>query len=486
MRYLNFGCRMNYTFSQLQLPSFLLKTCKNLQINNPYPVQIATIPQIIGGRNIVALSPTGTGKTASFAFPIISTLSSDPYGIYCLVLTPTRELGLQIAQQFEIFGRGMNIEVARVFGGLSVPDQARELEKNPHIIVATPGRMKQHIQINTQCNLSDLRYVVLDEADRLCHEGFWDDVISILSSLPSKRQTLLFSATMRDKDELIKVLTPLPSPPRISELNAPGIHHLSSDGTTYFWEPDLKSQPKIQHFKISVPDEASEIYLTVLLQKILTPKTDSNQNQEKSQETSIQFDSSVEKINVEQLSLDKSFTQVIIFTNQCEIAEMITLLLRTLKFKTAMLHSKIDQDDRFKAVSDFKSGFQQVLVCTDLGARGLDLPCVDTVIHFNQPGKPELYVHRSGRTGRAGREGRSILFINHRTKQEFLDKLEETVGSKFIEIDLNKQETVSVMKEVLVAKKQARITMSENDYAAHVQRIDEIKKAEKALSDISD
>ena len=437
------------SFSSFSLPEFLDKTLKKIGLKQPTPVQAATIPHIMAGRNVVAQSPTGSGKTASFALPMISELSRDPFGIFAVVLSPTRELAEQIAEQFKMFGSGMQISVCQVYGGLPFAPQAASIEKNPHVLIATPGRLLEHLKSSTRFSLQYLRFLVLDEVDRLFNEGFWGDVERIVSYLPSDRQTLLFSATMKAAIPLEKVLTKPESHLVRKPIQETGSGHLSEDGFTYFWRPSQGEMPKIEHLMMPVPAHMREVFLIVLLEDI------QKQNE---------------------------FSQVLVFTNHCETAETVTLILRKLKFKTAMLHSKMEQDDRFQALKDFRAARQKILVATDVAARGLDIPFVDVVIHFNPPPDATIYVHRSGRTGRAGRSGKSILFINSQKDAKIVEQVEKEIGHELGVFEIDEKETIGRIKEIMNAKRDAKMIMSENGFGEREKRLQSIQEARDSIA----
>ena len=183
-------------FQSFELSKWIVESCNSMGMTRPTPVQLECIPEILKGRNCVACAQTGSGKTATFAIPILQHLSKDPYGVFAVVITPTRELAIQIADQFRALGAPMKIRVAVTIGGLSSLTQSLEINQRPHVIVATPGRLAAHIDSASPPNLKATRYLVLDEADRLLDGGFREDLRTIVDALPKKRQTLLFSATM--------------------------------------------------------------------------------------------------------------------------------------------------------------------------------------------------------------------------------------------------------------------------------------------------
>jgi superfamily II DNA/RNA helicase len=207
--------------------------------------------------------------------------------------------------------------------------------------------------------------------------------------------------------------------------------------------------PKIAHFLTPVPAHVREVFLIIMLEEIMN---------------------------------SSEFAQVLIFTKRCDTTETLALILRKLKFKTAMLHSKMEQDERLKAVVDFKAARQRVLVATDVAARGLDIPFVDHVIHFNAPPSATIYVHRAGRTGRAGRSGRSVLFVNRAKDAEIVDEIEALLGQQFEVLEVDERQTTGKMKDVLTAKKDAKMAMFDNQFGERDKKLQSIRAAKVELA----
>ncbi|CAI9718823.1 probable ATP-dependent RNA helicase DDX49 [Octopus vulgaris] len=186
------------TFKELGINSWLVDQCQVVGISRPTPIQINCIPEILKGRDCLASAKTGSGKTAAFALPILQLLSEDPYGIFALIVTPTRELAYQIGEQFEVFGKPINVRVTVITGGINMIDQGLKLTDLPHIVVTTPGRLADHLESCDTFNFNQLRFLVMDEADRLLEDNFGEQLETIFNVLPEKRQTLLFSATFTE------------------------------------------------------------------------------------------------------------------------------------------------------------------------------------------------------------------------------------------------------------------------------------------------
>jgi len=321
------------TFEDLKLAPWLSKHLVTLGYKKPSPVQFNCIPAILEGRNVFGCSKTGSGKTAAFALPILQKLFEDPYGIFCLVLTPTRELAIQIAQQFQLFGKPNNCRVSYVVGGMDMNRQKKELKSQRHIVVATPGRLADIIRSSDDfVNLKKIKYLVLDEADRLLDQldgDFSEDLQVIMESLPSERQTLLFSATLTDTLDEMKQ--------EMKQKNKPFFY--DSNDTVLVVD-------KLDQRYVQVPEDVREAYLFCIVKDL----------REKYPKHSI-----------------------MIFTKTCRNCQMLALLFQRAKYPCAVLHSQMKQTARFDSLNKFKSSQQRILVATDVAARGLDIPMVQVI-----------------------------------------------------------------------------------------------------------
>uniref|UniRef100_A0A8C6PLV8 Probable ATP-dependent RNA helicase DDX49 n=1 Tax=Nothobranchius furzeri TaxID=105023 RepID=A0A8C6PLV8_NOTFU len=343
----------------LGLSDWLVKQCKHLGINKPTPVQENCVPAILEGRDCLGCAKTGSGKTAAFVLPVLQKLSEDPYGIFCLVLTPTRELAYQIAEQFRVLGKPLGLRDCIIVGGMDMVSQAVELSNQPHIVVATPGRLADHIRSSNTFNMAKIKFLILDEADRLLEQGctdFTKDLEVILGILPAKRQTLLFSATLTDtlQDGCLIVL-----------------HKLVNSVRT-------RTVEELDQRYILTPEKVKDAYLVHLIQTFTDEHDD---------------------------------WSIIIFTNTCKNCQILTMMLQKFYFPTISLHSMMKQKQRFANLAKFKASVYKILIATDVAARGLDIPTVQVVINHNTPGLPKIYIHRVGRTARAGRNGVSITLV---------------------------------------------------------------------------
>nr|XP_048283223.1 probable ATP-dependent RNA helicase DDX49 isoform X2 [Myodes glareolus] len=376
-------------FAELQLSSWLVEQCRQLGLKQPTPVQLGCIPAILEGRDCLGCAKTGSGKTAAFVLPILQKLSEDPYGIFCLVLTPTRELAYQIAEQFRVLGKPLGLKDCIIVGGMDMVAQALELSRKPHVVIATPGRLADHLRSSSTFTMKKIRFLVMDEADRLLEQGCTDftaDLETILAAVPARRQTLLFSATLTDT---LKELQGLAT-------NQP-----------FFWEAQAPARTveQLDQRYLLVPEKVKDAYLVHLVQT---------------------FQDQLEDCSI------------IIFTNTCKICQILCMMLRKFNFPTVALHSMMKQKERFAALAKFKSSMYRILIATDVASRGLDIPTVQVVINHNTPGLPKIYIHRVGRTARAGRQGQAITLVTQ-YDIHLLHAIEEQINPCSTELAWNSQ-----------------------------------------------
>ena len=343
------------TFDSLGLPQFLLDAIVTLGYTQASPIQAATIPALLAGRDVVGIAQTGTGKTAAFALPILADIDVANRAPQALVLCPTRELSMQVAEAFRGFASELRgLKVLTVCGGEDMRQQLRSLKDGVHVVVATPGRLLDHIQRGTAV-FSQVKTVVLDEADEMLRMGFIDDVDTILAKTPKGRRVALFSATM---------------PPRIRQIAE---RHLSN--------PE----------EVAITGSAT---------------TDANIEQ------FYWMARGTNKLDAISRILEvEDFDGVIVFTRTREGTNNLSEALRDRGFRVAALNGDMEQKVRVKTVEDLKRSVFDILVATDVAARGLDVERITHVINYDIPFDQEAYVHRIGRTGRAGRSGKAILFV---------------------------------------------------------------------------
>jgi ATP-dependent RNA helicase SrmB len=345
-------------FHELIADQNLLKAIDAHGYEQPTPVQLLAIPQVLAGKNLLVSSKTGSGKTAAFLLPalqkILNTPTTKPESSRILILTPTRELARQIVKNAQQLLKFTHIKVGMVCGGEEFKYQKAMLRKNPEIIVGTPGRLAEHVT-HKSTDFTGLDFLILDEADRMLEMGLSEDVIAITNTCSADRQTLLFSATLEPQ----------------------GIRHL------------IKQVVLGESEEIVVSEVANAIEQQMILADDVKHK---------------------EKLLVALLE-KSSFEKVVVFTNTKAKAVQLDNLLRYHKHKVSALHGDITQDQRRVSLDFFRQGKTQVLVATDVAARGLDIPGVDLVVNFDMAHSGDDYLHRIGRTGRADSEGRAVSFV---------------------------------------------------------------------------
>ncbi len=364
----------NGPFAELGVSDTLSKTLAKLGYETPSPIQAQSIPLLLQGRDLIGQAQTGTGKTAAFALPILSRMKAGSRAPQALVICPTRELAIQVAEAFQSYARNMKgFHVLPVYGGQEMSTQLRQLKRGVDVVVGTPGRLLDHLKRRT-LDLSTIKTVVLDEADEMLRMGFIDDVEAILSYAGGDQQTVLFSAT-------------LPEPIR-------------RVAQRFLRDP---AHVKIEA-KAATVDTIDQHYWLV-----------SNNNQK--------LDALTQLLEAEE------FDGVIIFTRTrgttVELAEKISAR----GYACSAINGDMSQSAREQTISRLKKGKIDILVATDVAARGLDVERVSLVVNFDIPHDPESYIHRIGRTGRAGREGRAVLFVTAR-EQRLLRTIEKTTNRK--------------------------------------------------------
>lgn len=349
------------TFSDLGLDSAILKSLKDVGYETPSAIQAATIPALLEGRDVIGLAQTGTGKTAAFALPILQRLDHHQKNPQALVLAPTRELALQVCEAFERYASGSKgIHVLPVYGGQGYGTQLSALRRGVHVVVGTPGRIMDHLEKGT-LDLSELKYLVLDEADEMLKMGFAEDVETILAQTPKDKQVALFSATM---------------PSQIRRLSA-----------KYLNEPQEITVKQ----KTTTSVNLTQRYLVVSYpQKV---------------------DALTRILEVE------NFEAMIVFTRTKNETETLAEKLRARGYAAAAISGDVVQAQRERTVKQLRDGKLDILVATDVAARGLDVDRISHVVNFDIPVDTESYVHRVGRTGRAGRTGDAISFVTPRERR---------------------------------------------------------------------
>ncbi len=360
-------------FQELGLSEPVLRSIGDMGFEAPTPVQARAIPCLLQGRDVVAQALTGTGKTAAFGIPLVERIHLEQMVPQAVVLAPTRELAVQVAEQLSAIGRARGLRLVPIYGGQPMERQLRALHRGVHAIVATPGRLMDHMRRGT-VDLSSVSMLVLDEADVMLDMGFLEDVEYVMAHLPGKRVTALFSATMPDP---------------ILQL-----------ARRYMREPEILrlSRPRA----LTVPEVSQVFYLVPYRRK---------------------FDALCRVLDA------RRSERVLVFCATKRTVDEVVEGLQGRGYLAEGLHGDMSQPVREKALRAFRAGQTEVLVATDVAARGLDIPDVSPVVNFDLPPDPEYYVHRIGRTARLGRQGEAITFVNPWEMRE-LRVIERITGAR--------------------------------------------------------
>jgi ATP-dependent RNA helicase DeaD len=366
------------SFAALGLEAALLTTLDALGYEEPTPIQREAIPPLLAGRDLLGQAATGTGKTAAFTLPLLQRIAhSVRRGPSVLILVPTRELAIQVAEAVTRYGRELKISVLAIYGGQAIGPQLHALKRGIDVVVATPGRALDHIRRKT-LQLKTIQTVVLDEADEMLDMGFAEDLDAILEQTPKERQTALFSATM---------------PPRIATIAK---RHLKEPVEIRIAKEPLKAgaAPRV-HQTAYIVARAHKVAALARILDVEAPKS-----------------------------------ALVFCRTRIEVDEL-TAMLNDRGHKAEAIHGGMNQSQRDRVMNSFRSGQTELLIATDVAARGLDIPSVSHVVNFDLPMSPEVYVHRIGRTGRAGREGSAITVIDPR-EQRLLWNIEQLTKAKIV------------------------------------------------------
>lgn len=354
-------------FDELDLSDDILDALDAMRFDECTPIQEQAIPRVLEGRDLIAVAQTGTGKTAAYLLPVIDMLADEPApvaSVNCIVMAPTRELAQQIDRQMEGFSYYVPVTSVAIYGGTDGATFGRQKEgikRGADVLIATPGRLIAHMQMG-YVDLSRVRYFILDEADRMLDMGFYDDIMQIASKLPKDRQTLMFSATM---------------------------------------------PPKIQQLAKSILTDPAEVKIAV-----------SRPTEKIDQSAYVCYDPQKPGI-LRHLIETVSRTKVIVFASSKLNVKDLTRTLRRAGLKAAEIHSDLEQNQRDEVMLDFRAGRIDILVATDILARGIDIDDIALVVNYDVPREAEDYVHRIGRTARAGMEGKAVTFVNPKEQSKF-------------------------------------------------------------------
>ena len=414
------------TFADLGLRPEILDVLTSLGYEAPTPIQERTIPLLLAGRDLIGQAQTGTGKTAAFALPILEKIDPKLKKTQALVLTPTRELAMQVAEAVHSYAAKMeHVSVIPVYGGAPIVPQLKRLERGAHVVVGTPGRLIDHLDRGS-LDLSHIRIVVLDEADEMLKMGFIEDMEKILGALPAERQTALFSATMQD--EVLRIAKRHQRNPERVE---------------------------IEHHKINTP-AIEQRFLNV---------------------------SEGQKLEVLTQILELEPAEaVLVFrrtkTGSADLAEK----LEARGFAAVAMHGDMSQPLREAVIRRLRAGQVEIVVATDVAARGLDVEQIEHVVNYDVPYDVEAYVHRIGRTGRAGRKGVATMFITPR-ERKMMREIERFTGAPIKPMKLPTRADVAA-KRISVFKETVRKTIQEGDLEMYVELVEQL--AEEGPFDMAD
>ncbi|OJJ47571.1 hypothetical protein ASPZODRAFT_141157 [Penicilliopsis zonata CBS 506.65] len=416
------------TFKELGIIDPLCEACETMGYKAPTPIQAESIPLALQDRDLIGLAETGSGKTAAFALPILQALLDKPQAFFGLILAPTRELAYQISQSFENLGSTIAVRCAVIVGGMDMVPQSIALGKKPHIIVATPGRLLDHLENTKGFSLRSLKYLVMDEADRLLDLDFGPILDKILKVLPRERRTYLFSATMSSKVESLQ---------RASLSNPLRVQVSSNKYQTV--------STLLQSFLL-IPQKHKDIYLVYLLNEY-------------------------------------AGQSAIIFTRTVHETQRLAFLLRALGYGAIPLHGQLSQSARLGALGKFRSRSRDILVATDVAARGLDIPSVDVVLNFDLPTDSKTYVHRVGRTARAGKSGVAISFVTQYDAELWL-RVEGALGKKLDTYDVDKEEVMVLAERVGEAQRYAITEMKKFDEKKGTRGVKKFGKGKRSRDEM--
>ncbi|KAL4786482.1 ATP-dependent rRNA helicase rrp3 [Aspergillus varians] len=389
------------TFQELGVIDSLCEACNTLGYTMPTPIQANCIPVALQGRDLIGLAETGSGKTAAFVLPILQEFIDKPQQFQALIMAPTRELAQQISRTVEDLGANSSVRCTLLIGGMDMIPQAIALGKRPHVIVATPGRLLDHLENTKGFSLKNLKYLVLDEADRLLDLDFGPIIDKLLKLVPP-RKTYLFSATMSSKVESLQRAS-LTNPVRVA---------VSSKNQT---------ASKLQQSYSFIPLKFKDLYLVHLLHA-----------------------------RTGQLG--------IIFTRTVHETQRLAIFLRHLDFPAIPIHGQLTQSARLASLNKFRTRSRNLLIATDVAARGLDIPAVDFVLNYDLPSDSKTYIHRVGRTARAGKGGTAISFVTQYEVEVWL-RIEEALGKKVKERKAPKDEVMVFAGRVSEAQRIAATAM---------------------------
>eukprot|EP00039_Didymoeca_costata_P006091 m.87398 g.87398 ORF g.87398 m.87398 type:complete len:429 (+) comp13106_c0_seq2:150-1436(+) len=391
------------SFKDFGLDDRLCEACEKMGWKGATEIQAGALDHLNEDRDIIGLAETGSGKTGAFALPVLHSLlnrdrDNARKGVYCLVLAPARELCFQIKDTFSALGAEIGLKTCVIVGGIDMVSQALSLSKKPHVVVATPGRIVDHLENTKGFHLKHVKYLVMDEADRILNLDFEEEVNKLLAEIPRERTTYLFSATMTSKVQKLQRAS-LSKPIKIEV------------STKY------QTVKKLIQRYIFIPQKHKDCYLAHILNEL-------------------------------------EGNSFMVFCGTCNQTQRVSLLLRDLGFNAICLHGQMSQPKRLGALSKFTAKSSNILIATDVASRGLDIPHVDVVLNFDVPQHSKDYIHRVGRTARAGRSGRAITFVTQ-YDVEMYQRIEHLLGKKLELHPCEENEVLQLQERVSEAQRTA-------------------------------
>jgi ATP-dependent RNA helicase DDX47/RRP3 len=392
------------SFADLGVDAAICEAIEAIGWKKPSKIQAQTLPHGLAGKDIIGLAETGSGKTGAFVIPILQTLLQNPQRLFALVLAPTRELAYQISEQFEALGASIGLKCACIVGGIDMMNQQIALARKPHIVIGTPGRLVDHLENTKGFSLRTMKYLVLDEADRMLSMDFEEEINQIIQLMPQERKTFLFSATMTSK---------------VAKLQRASLKNpIKIEITHKFATPETLKQNYL-----FLPAKFKDCYLVYLLNEMIGQS-------------------------------------ILIFVSTCNGTQKITLMLRHLGFEAICLHGQMSQPNRLGALNKFKAKNRHILICTDVASRGLDIPSVDVVLNYDIPTHGKDYIHRVGRTARAGRAGIAISFVTQ-YDVELYQRIEHLLGKKLNAYPCEEDVVLLLSERVSEAQRIATLEMKD-------------------------
>ncbi|XP_052872709.1 probable ATP-dependent RNA helicase Dbp45A [Anopheles cruzii] len=422
--------RTDKKFADLGLTYWITRQAEKLGLRRPTPIQVECIPRILQGQDCIGAAKTGSGKTFAFALPILQKLSEEPTANFALVLTPTHELAHQIGEQFIVAGQPMNARVCVITGGTDQLVESQKLQSRPHIIVAMPGRLADHL---TGCNtysFAALQFLVVDEADRVLSGSFDDDLRVIDQYLPRHRQNLFFSATMK---KFLKTSSVFP---------------IADEAFEWSEQSAIATVETLDQRYILCADYDRDMVLTEALRKFKE---------------------------------DNEEASVMIFTNSKKDCQVLSMTLKSIGYDNVCLHGFLRQKERVAALTQFKSKHVRILIATDVASRGLDIPHVQLVLNHRLPKVPNEYIHRVGRTARAGRSGLAVSIFRFPRDLEFLGEIEALINTKLTEHPIDQRLVERIFMQVSVARREAEMNLDNKDFDDRQQNYRRMRWTQQGL-----